>query len=265
MVTYLKKLIRHLINKMGYDFINLNKIQQTGDFYYENKRIDGFCYEKVIPHATYAPWHSDSSFLKVYEIIKPYTLVDIYRCFELWKLVEECEKIHEYGDFLEVGVWRGGTAALMAKKLQLLNRDTRFFLADTFTGVVKAGKHDMTYKGGEHSDTSRKTIEDLLDYLNIRNNIILTGIFPDETAHLIPSDTRFKFCHIDVDTYQSAKDILDWVWERLLPNGIVVFDDYGFDTCNGVAQLVEQEHLQKDRIFIHNLNGHAIFVKNTYN
>jgi O-methyltransferase len=63
--------------------------------------------------------------------------------------------------------------------------------------------------------------------------------------------------------YQSAKDVLEWVWPKLSKGGIVVFDDYGFKGCDGVARLVNEEKLKKDRICIYNLNGHAVFIKTT--
>ena len=42
---------------------------------------------------------------------------------------------------------------------------------------------------------------------------------------------RFRFCDIDVDVFQSAKDILDWIWPRMVIGGVVVYDDYGFKGC----------------------------------
>ena len=51
---------------------------------------------------------------------------------------------------LEVGVGRGGTGALLAKRAQ--GKTT--YLCDTFTGVVKASSIDPTYRDGEHADTS---------------------------------------------------------------------------------------------------------------
>ena len=44
--------------------------------------------------------------------IKQNTLVDVYRCYELWSLAVRCAELP--GDTLEVGTWRGGTGALLA-------------------------------------------------------------------------------------------------------------------------------------------------------
>ena len=90
---------------------------------------------------------------------------------------------------------------------------------------------------------------------------ILKGIFPEDTANKILPNEIFGLCHIDVDVYTSAKDILEWVWDRLIPGGVIVFDDYGFHTCTGVTKLVEEYRYYNDRQIIHNLNGHAIMIK----
>lgn len=96
--------------------------------------------------------------------------------------------------------------------------------------------------------------------LNLDNTKILAGIFPEETGKLVAEEI-FRFCHIDVDVYQSAKDVMEWLWPKLVSGGIVVFDDYGFHGCDGVTRFVNEERSKKDRIIIHNLNGHAIMIK----
>lgn len=215
-------------------------------------------YEPVFPNASYAPWLRNRPFIETFSKIKEYTLVDQYRCYELWQLVKESKKLN--GALIEIGVWRGGTAALIAKQASLNGIKNKVYLCDTFTGVVKAGEKDFGYKGGEHSDASKEIVEELINKLELNNTTILTGIFPDETSKFI-QDEKFRFCHIDVDVYQSSKDILEWLWPKLVVGGIVVFDDYGFQPCEGVTNFVNEIRDKEDRLVIHNLNGHAIIIK----
>ncbi|GAB3269242.1 hypothetical protein GCM10027347_39170 [Larkinella harenae] len=229
---------------------------------YIERAVGGFSYQTVSPNATYAPWTTDQAFLNIYRQICSHTLVDVYRCYELWTLMAQVGKLPGPGDCLEVGVWRGGTAGLMASKMKEDGLAGQLYAADTFEGVVKANENDASYRGGEHANTSLERVEALLfRQLNCTNVRLLKGIFPDDTAHQIPADAVFRFCHIDVDVYQSAKDILGWVWERLLVGGIVVFDDYGFSTCDGITRLVEEWRNDPRCLLIHNLNGHAILFK----
>lgn len=49
---------------------------------------------------------------------------------------------------IEVGLWRGGTGVLIAKRVLLVGIMNRVFLCDIFKGVVKAYEKDNEYKGG---------------------------------------------------------------------------------------------------------------------
>ncbi len=217
-------------------------------------------YETIIPKATYAPWNTDQQFITLYGQIKDHTLVDKYRCFELYALVAQCAKLSG-GSIIEIGVWRGGTGALLARRASDCGIREKVYLCDTFSGVVKAGVHDTTYKGGEHADTSKELVTCLLkkvaSYANVK---VLQGIFPDQTGVLV-ADEKFRLCHIDVDVYESAKGVVDWIWDRLVPGGMIVYDDFGFSGCSGITQYVNEQMQKNDRVVIHNLNGHAIIIK----
>lgn len=224
----------------------------------DGKAKEIFKYEIVTIHR-YAPWLTDEKFIHTYNKIKNYTLVDIYRCYEIFDFVKRLEIID--GDIIEIGVWRGGTSAIMATALQDVNSTKNLFLCDTFAGVVKAGEFDIRYKGGEHKDTSDQLVKDLLSSLQLKNFHLLKGIFPEDTGREVENNT-FSLCHIDVDVYRSAVDIIAWIYPKLSKGGALVFDDYGFRGCNGVTYLVNELRTQVDKwLYIYNLNGHAILIK----
>ena len=105
---------------------------------------------RIFPLATYVPWKIDKNFKKTFNIAKDFTLVDEFRMYELRHLA--LQACHLKGDFLEVGVWRGGSSAIIQAALTERKSKNNFYIADTFEGVVKAGtKSDTFYKGGEHS------------------------------------------------------------------------------------------------------------------
>ena len=251
----MKKILRNILSKKSFQLVHNDK--SKGKYHF---KLNGFEYDTNLPFANYAPWFEDAGFQKIYSHAKKNTLVDIYRCYELWELTETIHRRNPNASFIEIGVWRGGTASIIARKLSLLNAQTNLFLADTFTGVAKATDMDKFYKGGEHADTSLEVVESLLkdQYEHIK---ILTGIFPDETGHLISGNEKFGYCHIDVDVYKSAKDIVDWIWDKMIVGGIIIFDDYGFHTCDGITTYVNEQKQLTDRAIIHNLNGHAIMMK----
>lgn len=210
-------------------------------------------HEQVIPHASYAPWAADEAFLACHALAAPNTLVDRYRCHELWSLVRNTARLP--GDLMEIGVWRGGTALVLG----MAGDGTPLHLFDTFEGVVGSvpGK-DTLYVGGEHADASAGQVAELLARHGVGDVRLHSGISPDATGAACPDAIRL--CHIDVDTYGSAQACLAHVWPRVVTGGVVVFDDYGFWGCEGVTRLVN-EKAPSDALLVHNLNGHALLVK----
>jgi O-methyltransferase len=215
-------------------------------------------HEMAYPISTYAPWQADQDFRRVYDQVRKNTLVDVWRLYELWAIVGELADVP--GAILEVGVWRGGSGALMAARAAALGIEDQVYLCDTWEGVVKSGAVDTYYRDGKHDDTSLGIVEKLLADMRLDRVECLQGIFPDDTGDKV-ADQAFRLCHIDVDVYQSAKDVLDWVWPRLSPQGMVVFDDYGFPACPGITRFVDEQRMQADRLVLHNINGHGLLVK----
>ena len=219
----------------------------------------GVRYEAIGTGAQYSPWNLDDQFIATLARVEGFgaTLVDRQRCYELWTLVEQTAKLP--GDILEVGVWKGGTGVLMAQKVALHESDTTVILCDTFSGIVKAGVDDPFFLDGMLL-AARWHLEALVKDFDLHNIEICEGIFPDQTGHLI-ADRRFRLCHIDVDVYQSAQDILEWLWPRMVVGGVIVYDDFGFHGCPGIVKHVEEQKFFLDRLVLYNLNGHALVIK----
>jgi hypothetical protein len=180
----------------------------------EHKPEERTGYEQVSPYATYAPWKTDDIFSSSYDIVKNNTLVDKYRCYELWQLVKESSKLE--GGILEIGVWRGGTGALIAKQAETCGIKSSVYLCDTFTGVVKAGENDSAYRGGEHADTSRPVVEDLIEKLQLKNIKILAGIFPDETSQYIEEENFYFDSLTYLDKLRSVRYTGSMVYNETL-------------------------------------------------
>jgi O-methyltransferase len=215
----------------------------------------GISHQHILSHATYSPWLDDLEFVDAYQKIKSHTLVDEYRCYELFQSAKRSAQLS--GVFVEIGVWRGGTAALLG----LAAGKKPLFLFDTFEGVVKPSDKDTVYKGGEHSDTSEPSVNAFLLALGLSNYELIKGIFPD---HCKLPVSQVSLCHIDVDTYHSAKDCFWAVWPHLQVGGVVIFDDYGFWGCEGVTELCNElaaDFSPREAAFVHNLCGHALFFK----
>jgi O-methyltransferase len=152
---------------------------------------------------------------------------------------------------------------LIAQALTKLKVDSKLYLADTFTGVAKASDSDSCYRGGEHSNTSIDIVNKLLKKADLCiEYLVLPGLFPDETAKMLPLNLKLRMVHIDVDVYLSAREVFYFSWPKMVIGGMVIFDDYGFMGCDGVTKLIEELKTEiNDGIFLYNINGHSIVIK----
>lgn len=240
-----KAKVIHSLSRLGYDLL-------------PNRVTQGARYETIRPRARLSPWNTDADFMAVQGLVARHTFVDVYRLYELWQLVSQSQPLE--GVLVEVGTWRGGSGAMMAAAARRAGIVDPVFLCDTFRGVVKAGAHDPLYKNGEHADASAAGVRALCRRLSLEAVRVLEGVFPDETGRLVP-EGPVRFCHIDVDVYESARDALEWVWPRLCVGACVVFDDYGYEGCSGVTDLVDAQRSRAGCVVVHNLNGHGIVVR----
>jgi O-methyltransferase len=221
-------------------------------------------------HNSYSPWQRDAQFSEWLSKVPPrpigdssddyLTLVDLYRCWNIWTTVKQLSGLP--GDAIEVGTYRGGTAALVAHALTSTGQSSDLIVCDTFEGDVKAGENDTAYIGGEHSYTSIESVRSLISGFMHPNQLIISkGIFPDDAGSQF-HDRKFKFAHIDVDVYQGTVDCFDYIWPRVISGGVVVFDDYALQGTEGVTKAVEEVAARTpDMLLFLNFNGQAIGVK----
>ena len=256
LLTPLKTMVRYGFSSIGLDIRRIEPFPKTESVRMQTLASD-IPHSRIQPSATYSPWQVDEPFNLTFEIIRPYTLVDLYRCYELWTLAARLDRLP--GDVIEVGVWRGGTGALIAKQVQNIAPNRTVYLCDTFKGVVGAGSRDTRYKGGEHADTSLEIVKELIASIGLTNTRLVVGVFPKETAVQISAE-RLALVHVNVDVYDSAKWCFEWAWPRTVLGGAIVFDDYGFHGCEGVTRMVNEID-ERNAVKLYNLNGHAIVIK----
>lgn len=247
--------MKRLVNRcLRYFGLRLSKIKSSN--VWTNDQAPDIFHSVIEPLATFSPWIADKEFMLLHDKASKNSLIDIYRLYCLFMLAKQVRFLG--GSYLEVGVWRGGSALVIS---QAMAADQKLFLADTFNGVAKSGIFDTDYKDGHHSDTSKESVHQLLLDVDFKNFSIIEGVFPDSVSNAL-RDIKFSFVHLDVDVYQSVKESLDFLYPQILKGGIVVIDDYGFFGCEGVARYILE--VQKEDLFtvIYNLSGQAILIKN---
>ncbi|MFC3322105.1 TylF/MycF/NovP-related O-methyltransferase [Mesorhizobium cantuariense] len=141
------------------------------------------------------------------------------------------------GDFVECGVWRGGSCIFMAGYLKINpGRKSRVFVADSFEGLPPPSlAQDMGL------DLSKEIYPELaVDDETVRENfrvygldsevvVFVKGWFKD-TLPLLQT-REIALLRLDGDLYESTMDSLEALYEKVSPGGIVIIDDYAIEQC----------------------------------
>ena len=161
--------------------------------------------------------------------VRGYTAVFVPRLVTLYKLSEEVNQLSLPGDFVECGVYNGGSAAIMASFCEKTELKRNVWLFDSFEGLPKPtdidGHEAPAYEGWCHGDLAKvKRIFQKLSIPESRVHIV-KGWFQDTFPTVeIP---QIAILHIDADWYESVKLCLEKFYDCVQPGGYIVLDDYG--------------------------------------
>lgn len=165
-------------------------------------------------------------------------------------------------DLVEVGVYKGGTSYFIAAAVEQLGlKGATVHCFDTFEGHpaedIRADV-DTCHRAGSFASVEFEAVR---RYLEVFPNVRLyQGRFQDTCRNL--EATQVHFAHVDVDIYEPTRCALEFLDRRLVRGGVVVVDDYGFVTCPGVRQAVDEFVLGKpDYLSLHLLTGQNVLVK----
>ena len=131
------------------------------------------------------------------------------------------------GIYAEFGVSWGKSITYFANRLPA---GQKIFGFDSFYGL----KEDFT---GTHFTKGAFTTKGVLP--KVPKNVELIKGWFDETvpSFLEENPEAFSFIHLDADTYESTKEVLDLLEERITTGTIIVFDEY-----IGVPNWYNNEH-----------------------
>jgi O-methyltransferase len=166
------------------------------------------------------------------------------------------------GDIVECGVLRGHSSYLML----YANKDTnkQLYGFDSFEGLSKPNfmdeiNNDYSFKWKQY-DLSTPEIVAKNNLAIFGNRFhLLKGWIPDRFHEI--SDKTFSIVHIDVDLYQPTLDSINFFWDKINKGGVLVCDDYGFETCPGAKKAMDEFFKLKNMSVIHLTTGQGIVFK----
>jgi len=186
----------------------------------------------------------------------------------LWSLIQSIKYIANNkikGDFVECGVFRGGSLGILSHYAEKYSLDSKIYGFDTFEdGFFNAplSDKDITIKGLKI--TPEKKINNFYPTKDeVRSN--LKKFFKDAkySPELIKGDVlktlkdpknipdKISILRLDTDLYLTTKIQLETLYPKLVSGGILYIDDYGI--CPGVRSAVD-EYFIDQKIWLHRID-----------
>lgn len=140
------------------------------------------------------------------------------------------------GEFWECGVYRGGSASLLAEVLRDFPRPLRLF--DTFRGFAGVSEQDREDVRNGRMFYSEDVVEDVRRFVEAEFVSIHPGAIPQGFAGL--ENSKIAFVNLDVDLYWPTREALSFILPRMVPGGVIVVDDYDDPDWPGVAKAINE-------------------------
>ena len=196
-------------------------------------------------NSSYAYSDMEPAFMKICEFCKPYTMTTIERMYAIFKAVQYITENNIEGDFVECGVWRGGSSMMIAKALIHFGvSDRKIYLYDTYEGMSAPTSKDVTHEGNsaqtlleeEISNKKNASIWAIAGLEDVKKNLHLTaypekqlifvkGKVEDTIPKTIPA--KISLLRLDTDWYESTRHELIHLYPVLVNKGVLIIDDYG--------------------------------------
>jgi len=198
------------------------------------------------PVATALPSDMEEEFKEIHAKCSPFTMTSVERMYALYKAVNYiCEK-GVPGDFVECGVWKGGSSMVAAhtfKKRGDMAREMHLY--DTFEGMSDPGENDV--RMSDNKPANELLTEEAADKLNssnwciapveeVKKNLVSTG-YPEAKMNFIKGKVeetipgnipgKIALLRLDTDWFESTQHELVHLFPLLSTGGVLIIDDYG--------------------------------------
>lgn len=196
----------------------------------------------------------EDEFIDIFLKCKCYTMTSLQRMYSLYQAIKYISLNGVPGDFVECGVWRGGSAMVIAHTLKQLNDlNRKIYLYDTYTGMVEPSDLDCDYEDTgafeewSSSQTENYNIWCYASIEDVENNLFLTD-FPKENIVFVKGkvedtipDTipeEIALLRLDTDWYESTYHEMVHLYPKLGNKCVLIIDDYGH--WQGAKRAVDQ-------------------------
>ena len=197
--------------------------------------------------------------------VRPFTMTSNERLYGLIESVRYIINNKIEGDFVECGVWKGGSMMAIAETLQYMGVTNRhLYLYDTFAGMTAPTDDDIdqlnrdaaTQLTNDVNDKTESVVWAFSSLDEVKTNIATTN-YPSAFIHFIEGDVlktipatipnQIALLRLDTDWYESTKHEMENLFPKLISKGVLIIDDYGF--WKGSRKAVD-EYLSSNGILL---------------
>ena len=159
------------------------------------------------------------------------SLIMVGRFLYIKRLFDEVSELE--GDIVECGVGRGNTFHFWAILCHDSTKLRRLWGFDSFEGIPEPTLEDVSPRNLKKGEIGRGTLKGVLAMLVhsglspgwVRSRVTLVRGFFDESLSKYTGE-QIALLHIDVDLYESYKIVLEMLYDKVVPGGIIMFDEY---------------------------------------
>jgi O-methyltransferase len=169
------------------------------------------------------------------------------------------------GHTAECGVYTGIGSAMICRALaDTYQPGEEHFAIDSFEGMSAPTEDDrqpgLIWSEGDLASPMEVAGAKLqgFDFAHL-----VKGWIPDAFSSL-PRGGRYRLLHIDVDLYQPTLETLGYFYPRMVPGGVLVFDDHGFQSCPGARSAAERFFRDKPEPIVELATGQAVVMRQTH-
>ncbi len=181
------------------------------------------------------------------------------------------------GDIVELGVFKGSGVATWTKFLKIFDPNSNkkvigFDLFDSLNNVVNKYKNGDTmqvvYSKVVPEDLKIENIDTKLSNINNDKSkyMLVKGDVCSTTKTFVTENPGFRISliYVDLDLGEPVYHSLMNLWERLLPGGYIIFDEYEyhkFDESSGVDKFLSEQKIKYNVISTHWIAPTSYMVK----
>ena len=213
-------------------------------------------------YAAAASWPFNDDFNEVRHRVKDLGIKGIPddRSFTLFKAAQAAAGLP--GQLAECGCRMGKSTHFILAGTGI-DSGKKIYIFDSFEGLSEPTKNDDTGSGNSAWDSGDLATDEmaLKNNLNMYEHMVSVhkGWIPDRFDDI--KDVQFSFVHIDVDLYQPTADSLMFFYERMVPGGLIICDDYGSLLCPGAKTAFDEFFDDKPELILELPSAQAIVVK----